>query len=164
MSPYILDSNFFIQAHRLNYPFDVVPSFWHKIKDLADRNLIISIDKVRDEIFKNDDELTKWCKDNLSSNFFKDSSIAIKQYAELAAWANSRKDHYQQRAIDVFLDTDAADAWIIAYALNQGNPVLTHEKSEPGRKNRIKMPDVCLDHGVNYYSTVQMLRNLKESI
>jgi hypothetical protein len=164
MSPYILDSNFFIQAHRLNYPFDVVPSFWHKIKDLADRNLIISIDKVRDEIFKNDDELTKWCKDNLSVNFFKDSSIAIKQYAELAAWANSRKDHYQQRAIDVFLDTDAADAWIIAYALNQGNPVLTHEKSEPGRKNRIKMPDVCLDHGVNYYSTVQMLRNLKESI
>ncbi|MBK7633280.1 MAG: DUF4411 family protein [Saprospiraceae bacterium] len=27
MSPYILDSNFFIQAHRSNYPFDVLPSF-----------------------------------------------------------------------------------------------------------------------------------------
>jgi len=164
MSSYVLDSNFFIQAHRANYPFDVVPSFWKKIENLAEKELIVSIDKVREEIYKNDDELSNWCQEHLPGNFFKDSSVAIAEYAGLAAWANSKKDHFQQRAIEEFLDTDAADAWIIAFAINQKSPVLTHEKSEPGRKNRIKVPDVCLDHGVSYYSTVEMLRNLKETI
>jgi len=164
MNPYILDSNFFIQAHRANYPFDVVPSFWLKIKDLAERELIVSIDKVKEEIYKNDDELSTWCQDQLPANFFKDSSVAISEYAGLATWANSKNDHFQQRAIEEFLDTDAADAWIIAYAINQNISVLTHEKSEPERKNRIKMPDVCLDHGVSFFTTVEMLRNLGETI
>lgn len=160
MSPYILDSNFFIQAHRSNYPFDVVPSFWNKVRQLAEDGLIISIDKVRDEIFKNDDELTSWCQDNLPDDFFKDSSIAISEYAALAGWANSKNDHYKQSAIDEFLDTDEADAWIIAFAMNQNTSLLTHEKSDPMRKNKIKMPDVCIDHGVHYVSTLDMFRSL----
>jgi hypothetical protein len=164
MSPFILDSNFFIQAHRSNYPFDVVPSFWIKIQQLANQNLIVSIDKVRDEIFRNDDELTDWCQRCLPTEFFKDSSVAINEYSTLASWANSRSDHFQQRAIEEFLDTDAADAWIIAYAMNQNIPLLTHEKSEPERKSRIKIPDVCLVYGVNYFTTVEMLRNLGETI
>ncbi|MBK7809541.1 MAG: DUF4411 family protein [Saprospiraceae bacterium] len=69
MSPYILDSNFFIQAHRSNYPFDVLPSFWTKIQQLANQQLIISIDKVSDEIFQNDDELTNWCQTNLPDDY-----------------------------------------------------------------------------------------------
>jgi len=71
---------------------------------------------------------------------------------------------FQQRAIDQFLDNDYADAWIIAFAMNQNLPILTHEKSEPERKNRIKIPDVCIAHGVSYFNTVEMLRNLGESI
>jgi len=164
MRPYILDSNFFIQAHRAIYPFDVVPSFWNKIKDLANTSLVISIDKVKEEIFKNDDELTSWCKENLPVDFFKDSSIAITEYANLTTWANSKSDHFHPRAIEEFLNTDSADAWIVAYGINKNLPVLTHEKSEPERKSRIKMPDVCIDHGVNYFSTVEMLRNLRETI
>ena len=164
MSPYILDSNFFIQAHRSNYPFDVLPSFWAKIEQLANRELIISIDKVRDEIFQNDDELTNWCQSKLPTNFFKDSSISINEYASLVSWANSKTDHFNQRAIEQFLDNDNADAWIISFAINQKIPILTHEKSEPERRSRIKIPDVCIDHGVNYFNTVEMLRNLGESI
>lgn len=164
MSPYVLDSNFFIQAHRLNYPFDVLPSFWTKIGQLAYQQAIISIDKVRDEIFQNDDELTTWCKSNLPSGFFEDSSIAINEYSLLVSWANGKSDHFQRRAIEQFLDNDYADAWMIAYAMNQNLPILTHEKSEPERKSRIKIPDVCIVLGVNYFNTVEMLRNLGESI
>ena len=37
MAMYLVDSNFFfIQAHRANYPFDVVPGFWITVKNLAD--------------------------------------------------------------------------------------------------------------------------------
>lgn len=52
---YIVDSNFFIQAHRMYYPLDVMPSFWQRVMDLADTGRIISIDKVRNEIVKNKD-------------------------------------------------------------------------------------------------------------
>ena len=44
MSLYIVDSNFFIQAHRAYYPIDVIQSFWTKVKQLADEGKIKSID------------------------------------------------------------------------------------------------------------------------
>ena len=51
MSGYLIDSNFFIQAHRAIYPLDVVPSFWLKAKSLSENGTIQSIDKVKKEIF-----------------------------------------------------------------------------------------------------------------
>ena len=65
MSKFIVDSNFFIQAHRSSYPLDVVESFWVKIKNLASVGTILSIDKVQLEIFDNSahqDELKDWCQ------------------------------------------------------------------------------------------------------
>jgi len=45
MPKYLLDSNFFINAHRAWYPFDVVPSFWARVQQLAQDGVIASIDK-----------------------------------------------------------------------------------------------------------------------
>ncbi|NBC25125.1 MAG: DUF4411 family protein [Bacteroidetes bacterium] len=160
MSPFILDSNFFIQAHRAHYPFDVMPGFWMKVRDLARQQEIISTDKVRTEIFKNDDQLTAWCQTHLPPNFFKDSSVALQEYTALVTWVNTKRQHFKPSAINAFLKTDAADAWIIAYAMKEKCPVLTHEKSEPKRKSRVKIPDVCRDHGVDYYTTIEMFRKL----
>ena len=36
MPIYIVDSNFFIEAHRINYPIDIALSYWEKIKKFAD--------------------------------------------------------------------------------------------------------------------------------
>ena len=47
MSVYVVDSNFFIQAHRAHYPLDVAVSFWAKVKQLAYEGKIISIDNVK---------------------------------------------------------------------------------------------------------------------
>ncbi len=58
MPLYVLDTNFFIQAHRAFYPLDIAKSFWNTITELAADEKIISIDKVKAEIDKNDDELT----------------------------------------------------------------------------------------------------------
>jgi hypothetical protein len=58
MTKYIVDSNFFIQAHRLNYPLDIAVGYWQQIRKLASLGHIISIDKVMDEIYRNTDDLT----------------------------------------------------------------------------------------------------------
>ncbi|MEX0771303.1 MAG: DUF4411 family protein, partial [Balneolaceae bacterium] len=36
MPVYVLDTNIFIQAHRVTYPLDVATSFWNALKKLAE--------------------------------------------------------------------------------------------------------------------------------
>jgi hypothetical protein len=164
MSVYVVDSNFFIQAHRTSYPFDVATSFWGKIINLAENGTIVSIDKVKNEIFKNDDELKQWCEINLPDNFFRDTSGILTTYTAIASWAVAKSSHYLPNALSEFLDAEEADAWLVSYALADiaNCIVVTHEISEPMRQNKVKIPDVCLAHGVQYCNTIQMLRKLGE--
>ena len=74
MRTFLVDSNFFIQAHRAIYPLDVAPSFWNKVKQLAANGNIISLDKVKNEIYQNEDDLKSWCENNLPDNFFQNSN------------------------------------------------------------------------------------------
>lgn len=164
MSVYVVDSNFFIQAHRASYPLDVAPSFWAKVKQLADESKIISIDKVKNEIYKNEDELKLWCENNLPNTFFKDTNSVLSQYSRIVGWASSQGDHYLPNAFAEFLDADEADAWLISYTLadNLNRIIVTHELSEPARRNKIKIPDVCIANSVQFCNTIEMLRRLGE--
>ncbi len=167
MSLYIVDSNFFIQAHRAYYPLDVITSFWTKISDLSNQGIIKSIDKVKVEIYDNsshEDELKEWRKNNLPNDFFINTESAVVNYARIANWANSLNQHYKQNAIEEFLSAELADPWLVAYAIGQDITIVTYEKSEPNRKNRIKIPEVCNHFGVRYINTVEMLRELSEII
>ena len=161
MSVYIVDSNFFIQAHRANYPLDIALTFWQKVKELADQELIISIDKVKAEVYLNDDELKVWCKENLPKEFFKDTSEALVEYGHVVNWAISKSKHYNPKALKEFLNADEADAWIVAYAMKNKHTITTHEKSQPDRKNKIKIPEPCYALGVSFVDTIEMLRQLR---
>jgi hypothetical protein len=164
MSLFLLDTNFFIQAYRTNYPIDVAESFWRKVEQLAREGRIISIDKVNAEIIKNEDELATWIGSHLPKSFFQkaESSECLSNYRLLSNWAISRSDHYQQNAIDEFLEAKRADAWLIAFAMTYGHIIVTQEISEPHKKSKIKIPDVCNFFGVGYVDTVGMFRRLGE--
>lgn len=158
MSVYVVDSNFFIQAHRANYPLDIAPSFWHKIKQLAEQEKIVSIDKVKKEIFDHQDDLKQWCEDNLPKGFFKDTQEIVASYGQVVIWANSRKSHYSPNALSEFLSADEA------YALADKNNriIVTHEKSQPETKRKIKIPEVCTPFKISFVDTIEMLRQLGE--
>lgn len=162
MVPFVVDSNFFIQAHRATYPLDVAVSFWGKVKQLAIDGKIISIDKVKNEIYQNDDELKKWCVANLPDIFFKDTSQVIQEYTQIVNWAVSRRSHFQQKALDEFLDADEADAWLISYSFANHNTIITQEILQPEKKNKIKIPDACIPFGIHYMNTIEMFRQLGE--
>src|SRR5437762_929780 len=100
MSVFCLDTNFFIEAHRKTYPFDVAVGFWAKVAELAEQGKIYSIDKVKHEIFIHDDELKQWCEINLPDTFFHDSSSCLEMYGRLITWVNSRRGHYTPAAIE----------------------------------------------------------------
>jgi len=162
MGLYVIDSNFFIQAHRDIYPLDVAYSFWNKIKQLAFEGKIVSIDKVKDELFDKNDALEAWCKENLPDDFFKDTSSIMNEYSQVSAWVVSKSSHYLPAAINEFLSADEADAFIIAYVLNdRDNRILvTQETSEPNRKSKIKIPEPCNELSIRYIKAMEMFREL----
>lgn len=166
MSAFILDSNFFIQSHRITYPLDVATTFWEKVKKLFNEGKVISIDKVKDEIFKNDDELKKWIEVNLPNECFKPTNTQeiLTKYADVVKWTNSKNNHYVQNAINEFLKFENADAWLVAFALsiNENCQIVTQEKSEPNRKSKIKIPDVCNGFNIQYKNIIEMFRELGE--
>jgi len=165
MSVYVVDTNFFIQAHRAHYPLDVVSSFWNKVKELAEKGSIISIDKVKYEIFRNNDALKQWCEKNLPDNFFKDTSNITSSYSQVVSWAMSKSNHFLANALNEFLDSEEADAFIVAYVLSENHDrvVVTQEISEPNSKKKVKIPDVCIGLNVKYVNVMDMFRELGET-
>ncbi|GAL82711.1 hypothetical protein JCM19274_3849 [Algibacter lectus] len=165
MKVYVVDSNFFIQAHRVNYPLDVAFSFWNKVKELADSGRIISIDKVKDELYDKNDALEDWCKANLPEDFFKSTDEVMAEYGSVTAWAISMNHHYLPNALNEFLAADEADAFLVAYSLadNENRIIVTHEVSQPARKNRVKIPEACAPFNVRYLNTIEMLREIGET-
>lgn len=158
MLVFVLDSNFFIQAHRYHYPIDVAAGFWNKVRQLAEQGKVISIDKVKKELYDKNDALEDWCKNNLPEDFFKDTSVAMAEYSKVTAWAILKRSHYLPNALNEFLDADEADAFLVAYCLaNSTNRlVVTQEVSEPNRKNKVKIPDACVALNVSFLTTIEM--------
>ncbi len=165
MAIFVVDSNFFIQAHRFTYPLDVAKGFWGKIKKMAEAGTIISIDKVKNELYDKNDDLEKWCKLNLPSDFFKDTSVVMSEYGKVSAWAISKNSHYLPKAINEFLNADEADAFLIAYSLAEplNRFIVTHEVSAPQKISKIKIPDCCNALNVKYVTTIEMFREIKET-
>ena len=163
MPVFIVDTNFFIQAHRSFYPLDVAVSYWKTIKKMALQGKIISIDKVKGEIYKNEDALKQWCLQNLPEGFFHDSATVIHKYGAVTSWAVSQSGHYTQKALAEFLDADEADAFLVAYAL--ANPdnrfIVTQEISQPNRKSKIKIPEACNAFNIKYFNVIEMFRILE---
>lgn len=87
------------------------------MKELADTRSIISIDKVKAELYDKNDDLEAWCKTNLTNDFFHDTSAIMSEYSAVSFWAASKASHYLPNAISEFLAADEADAFLIAYAL-----------------------------------------------
>lgn len=116
MSVFIVDTNFFIQAHRVTYPMDIVSGFWEKDVSLAGKGKIASIDKVKREFYDNEDDLKQWRQSRLPNDFFRKTTGVIESYASVVNWANLMNGHYLPKALNEFFDADIADAWLVAYA------------------------------------------------
>jgi len=159
---YLLDTNCFIQAHRVTYPLDVATSFWAKLRQLADAQTISSIDKVKGELGRSKDPLHHWCAANLHPKFFHSSGSVMPEYTRVIQTASNRTPLYSPSALSTFFDKDEADAWLIAHALHKGIPIVTHEVSHPSGTSNVKIPDICHILGVRTLTTIAMLRELNE--
>lgn len=162
---YILDTNILIYPNRVSHPMDVYPSFWEKMSGVLNRKDVISIDKVKDEIYDHKDSLSDWCKDNCKSSFWASTTISILEYAKVQNWAQNK--NYNQRALLDFADSKNADPFLVAYALHtkqeekEDITIVTLEVSAPESIKSVKLPDVCIDFDIRHININDFFREIK---
>lgn len=161
---YILDTNSFITPHRGGYnPLDVAVSFWNKIQELSDTSIIRSIDKVKAELFVNDDELKQWVNNTLPKDFFErfESEATMAKLREVSTWAQAHGT-YNTTAKTKFLNTDKADIYLVAYsaAYPEDYTIVSFEKPNPRNVGEIKLPDACNAFGARCIMMADMFREL----
>lgn len=158
---YIVDSDVFITAKNRYYAFDLCPGFWDSIIHEHDAGRLRSIDRVRQELLNwSEEELVRWIKDDLPAGFFLDTGEpdVVRAFGEVMLWAQ-QKVQYTDAAKASF--ATKADGWLAAYAMVHGVKVATNEQSNPESRREVKLGDVCLQFGVKYEDTFEMLRALR---
>ena len=152
---YVLDTNVFIDAANAYYAFDLAPGYWDFLVQLFYSHHAVSIKSVYDELGEagDGDPLKDWARAN-KQHFVAPDSRVVACYQRVIAWA---KNNYDSPAVVEF--QRVADSWIVAHTLAHGWVVVTHEKSAPRSKRRIKIPDACVALGVECLNPFMMLRD-----
>jgi hypothetical protein len=151
---YLLDANVFIEAKNLYYGFDICPAFWNWIDDAYHQGIVLSIEKVGDELLQIDDELAAWARLCEDGFFVKPDSQVLPSLRSTSTWANGAG--YDPAAVNIFLQ--GADYYLVAQAHAHGHVVVTHEKPSTSTK-KLKIPDACIGLGIKCVNTFQMLRS-----
>jgi hypothetical protein len=169
---YLLDTNIFIEPYRTFYSFDYGTAFWDFLKYQAENGQIFSVDKVYTELSRIEDQLFDWVERNLKPlGFFhstKDKNV-LKNYQEIIQWAEGKRGTFIDEAIEEFKKEDNADPWLVAYAMHYRDTkrifkkeivIVTQEKLDRNRKNKIPIPIVCEEFSVECCDLYTMLREL----
>lgn len=150
---YLLDANIFMSAKNLHYGLDFCPAFWDWLVHKGNTGVVLSIDKVADEIAAGSDALSTWAVEQGSHLFRHTPPSLAAQFSQVSTWATSQQ--FTPAAINTFLQV--ADFYLVAFALAGGHVLVTHET--PSTSNgRIKIPNACLGLEVKYMTPFQMLR------
>lgn len=158
---FLLDSDVFIAAKNAYYAFDICPGFWKALIQAHHLGNARSIDRIRNELLlgREEEDLVQWVRNKLPESFFQDSHTddVSSAYADIMLWVQ-RNPQYFDRAKAKF--ATEADGWLVAYAMVHRMVVVTNEKPRPDSRNRVLLPDVCVQFEVPYKDTFAMLRKL----
>ncbi|PKV05398.1 DUF4411 family protein [Bifidobacterium pseudolongum] len=169
-SPYLVDSNVLISAHRVHYPFStrIFHPFWQTLEQAASDGKLLMLDVVYDELvpkhtpINERDLLAQWTEAVFRDTILNRKTDAIfATYAEVQDYLVACKC-YQPAAVNLWSAESKADPWLIAAAKVHGAIIVTDEGMDrPTPKQPIKkepkIPDVASALGVRTCTTRQLL-------
>ena len=152
---YVIDTSSLVKLNRDN-PIDVFPTIWKKLKDLVDKDRLVAPREVLNEIIQNDDQLSKWAKNQ--KKMFKDPTT---RQIELVKEILSKYPS--------LINTDgkySADPWVIALAIelatNPQKTIITIKRivvsEEKLRGNKVKIPLICNEYKIENMDIITMFR------
>lgn len=142
----LLDSNAFIEAKNLYYSFTIAPGFWDWLEWAHDAGDLASVPAVREELLRQDDELSAWAARLPTSFWREETADTVASLQLLATWAMNDAPLFTQQARTDFLAS--ADYRLIAEAHAGSHTVVTREQSAPMARRRVLIPDACAAHSV----------------
>lgn len=151
---YLLDADTLIQAKDEYYAFDLCPGFWNWVDQQNEAGTMFSVQAVKEELMRGDDELARWAAYRETGFFLPVDERTSGAMAAVSGWVQA--GDFRDDAKRVFLA--GADPWLIAHALAHGHTVVTHEVHVDGQKNKVKIPTVCRALNVPCIRTFEMLR------
>lgn len=155
MAVLLLDTNVLVTAKNAYYGMDFVPGFWSWLTDEFWLNDIRSIGAVRHELLAQDDELVRWARALPSDFWLQESDDDVATLRAVAAWTMHDDRHYAAGARAEFLGN--ADRRIVAMAAAGEHVIATHERSQPERRVKVKIPDAAAAFGVECREPFQAL-------
>jgi hypothetical protein len=128
------------------------------LSEQAVNGVIESIDRVKDELDK-EDELAEWANSSFIHAFCStDQEDVINAYAEIMTWVQGQSQFNDVAKADF---ARGADGWLVAYAVAKGRVVVTHEVAAPDARRKVPIPNVCEPFRVRFVDTFVMLRELR---
>ena len=151
---YILDANVFIEAKQTWYAFDICPGFWDWLVGAADDELIASTPAVYEELLPFEDELSEFARAN-DHIFFEHSRELFDATKVVNQWVESHAGFSRAHKASFLA---GADPEVVACGMLTGACVVTHEKLVGEDSTKVKVPNVCKAHDVEYMRAYDMLR------
>ncbi len=151
MELYCLDTNIFIEAWTKYYPFDLVPTYWEIIENLARQGKVFITYEVYKEILKQDDELTHWIKEREMLFVRMPDQQVQRHLAEIM--------RRFPKIINIGKHRSAADPWIIAHAIATNATVVTKETPSYSL-SKPRIPDVCNSFEVRWFDDFDFIREI----
>ncbi len=157
---FVLDASVLISAKQKHYKFCDCPEFWQfLIKSHLGGRIVSSIDKVRDEIAKQKDELHAWALEAPRTFFASTAGATIPPTLYAISDRLERMEQYTPEAIDEFMQT--ADSSLIAFAKVVSSTVVTQEKRRDNATTRVHIPSVCAIESIPCMNMLEMIEELK---
>ena len=154
---YIFDSDFFIQAHRHDFPPGSDDNgFWGWLDELGLRHELYIPEKVFEEIDRGTDNLINTLSGFKNINKLPTANALTSIPAVLRAYGTIPAD-------DLEIFDRMADPYCIAHGLDLGATVVSNEVSQPNIKKPLnkKIPDICQQLGVTYMRYPRFLWEMK---
>lgn len=155
---YLLDTNVFVQAKNLYYRRSICPGFWDWL-DTALENQFGTIDRVRDETLKGNDDVSRWFKERKGASWIAKTNGEATQLAfqKVVTWVTTSAPALPT-ANSNFLS--GADPWLVAHAMATNATVVSLEVSK-NSPNKVSVPDACAEFGVKVIKTWDLLELCK---
>ena len=152
---FLIDTNTLIQPYKSYYAFDICPGYWEWLLAAHGQGNLASIDRVRNEVLEQDDDLAGWVKTTAPGGLFLPSTQPEVAAAnrDIMNWVAGNYSQGQTRRF-----ASGADSWLAAYAKVHSMVVVTQEF--PRQRGKVPLPDVCKHSGVESEDLFDMLREL----
>ena len=113
-SLFVLDTNIFVEAHRRYYAQDLCPGFWDCLTYYCGKGRVLSIDRVRDEMLNNEDQLSEWVDQAPDSLFVSSADPeVVNAFTDMMDWVQGNDQFLPEAKVEF---ATVADGWLAAYA------------------------------------------------